>query len=66
MTLTVNGQTRSFADTATIADLLETLGLAGKPVVVEQNQRALLPREIAETTVAEGDVIEIVQITAGG
>jgi sulfur carrier protein len=40
--------------------------LAGKPVVVEHNQTALLPREIATTVVNDGDVIEIVQITAGG
>ena len=66
MTLTVNGQTRSFEATTTIADLLESLGLTGKPVVVEHNQIALLPREIDTTSVTEGDVIEIVQITAGG
>lgn len=46
--------------------LLEALGLAGKPVVVEQNQVALLPRELAEAVVKDGDVLEVVQITAGG
>jgi sulfur carrier protein len=66
MTLTVNGQTRAFEATTTIADLLDTLGLTGKPVVVEHNQIALLPKEIHTTPVAEGDIIEIVQITAGG
>jgi sulfur carrier protein len=66
MTLTVNGQTRSFDSVTTIADLLESLGLTGKPVVVEHNQIALLPREIPTTPVTEGDIIEIVQITAGG
>jgi len=66
MTLTVNGQTRAFEATTTIADLLDTLGLTGKPVVVEHNQIALLPKEIRTTPVAEGDIIEIVQITAGG
>ena len=66
MTLTVNGQSRSFDSPATIADLLQSLGLTGKPVVVEHNQIALLPREIPTTTLTEGDIIEIVQITAGG
>jgi sulfur carrier protein len=66
MTLTVNGQTRSFDSATTIADLLESLGLTGKPVVVEHNQIALLPQEIPTTPVTEGDIIEIVQITAGG
>ena len=36
------------------------------PVVVEHNEIALLPREREITTVNDGDVIEIVQITAGG
>ena len=68
MTLTVNGQSRAFqpGQIHTIADLLALLGLEGKPVVVEHNQTALLPREIDHTPVADGDVIEIVQITAGG
>jgi sulfur carrier protein len=46
--------------------LLDDLGLGGKPVVVEQNQAALLPRELDAASVSEGDMIEVVQITAGG
>jgi len=67
MTITLNGQFHALSTpTATIADLLQSLGLAGKPVVVEHNLQALLPRELASTALAEGDRIEIVQITAGG
>lgn len=66
MTLTVNGQSRTFDSPATIADLLQSLGLTGKPVVVEHNQIALFPRDIPTTPLTEGDIIEIVQITAGG
>lgn len=66
MTITLNGKKQTFAAPLTIESLLDALGLAGKPVVVEQNQTALLPREISSRPVAEGDVIEIVQITAGG
>jgi sulfur carrier protein ThiS len=33
---------------------------------VEHNLQALLPRELASTSLTEGDRIEIVQITAGG
>ncbi len=66
MTITLNGQSRDLDGTQTVADLLAQLGLGGKPVVVERNQQALLPREIETTPVADGDVIEIVQITAGG
>jgi thiamine biosynthesis protein ThiS len=66
MTITLNGTKREFSEPLTMTDLLQAVGLTGKPVVVEKNQLALLPREISETSVAEGDVIEIVQITAGG
>jgi sulfur carrier protein len=66
MTITLNGTQRDFTDLATMNSLLEAVGLAGKPVVVEHNQVALLPREIQTATINDGDVIEIVQITAGG
>ena len=66
MTITLNGQKRKFPQTLSLSDLLESLGLTGKPVVVEHNQVALLPKEIPVAQVNEGDVIEIVQITAGG
>jgi len=66
MKITLNGEKREFEGPQTVKSLLEIIGLGGKPVVVEQNQVALLPREIEGATVSEGDVIEVVQITAGG
>ncbi len=66
MKITLNGEKREFEAPQTVKSLLEIIGLGGKPVVVEQNQVALLPREIEGATVNEGDVIEVVQITAGG
>lgn len=66
MKITLNGEKRDVAAPQTVRSLLELVGLGGKPVVVEQNQIALLPREIDGATVNEGDVIEVVQITAGG
>jgi sulfur carrier protein len=66
MQITLNGESRRFENVSILGDLLAQLGLADKPVVVEHNKRALFPREIAATPVSEGDVIEIVQITAGG
>lgn len=66
MTITLNGTRREFPAPLTLSALLETVGLAGRPVVVEQNQVALLPGEIPRAEVKDGDVIEIVQITAGG
>jgi sulfur carrier protein len=66
MQITLNGEKRTFDSLLTVRALLDDLGLGGKPVVVEQNQAALLPRELDTASVSEGDVIEVVQITAGG
>lgn len=66
MTITLNGQKREFPAPLSLPSLLESLDLAGKPVVVEHNQTALLPKEISTAEVQDGDIIEIVQITAGG
>ncbi len=66
MKITLNGEKREFENAQTVKSLLAAVGLEGKPVVVEQNEAALLPREIETATVSDGDVIEIVQITAGG
>ncbi|WP_395738760.1 sulfur carrier protein ThiS [Prosthecobacter sp.] len=66
MTITLNGQKRELEAPQTVRSLLDLVGLGGKPVVVEQNQVALLPREIEAASVSDGDVIEVVQITAGG
>ena len=66
MEITLNGEKRTFDGSPTISTLLESVGLGGKPVVVEQNHAALLPKELATAKVSDGDVIEVVQITAGG
>ena len=66
MTITVNGQKQTLPHPSTVVELLASLGFSGHPVVVEHNQQALLPREHSGTALSEGDVVEIVQITAGG
>ena len=66
MTITLNGQKRELPQAMALTSLLESLDLTGKPVVVEHNQLALLPKELSTASVEDGDVIEIVQITAGG
>lgn len=66
MTITLNGIKKDFPAPLSMSELLESVGLAGKPVVVEHNRTALLPREIETAAITDGDVIEIVQITAGG
>lgn len=66
MQITVNGQTLPLTETTTVTGLLRSLGFADKPVVVELNREAIFPRDFAQTTVNEGDQIEIVTLAAGG
>ncbi|HRK65711.1 MAG TPA: sulfur carrier protein ThiS [Terricaulis sp.] len=66
MRLTVNGEMREAPDSATIADLLASLEIEGRRVAVERN-REIAPRSVwAETRLADGDQIEIVQFVGGG
>jgi sulfur carrier protein len=66
MEITVNGQAHELAAPATITALLESLGLAGKPVIAELNREAVLPRLFPETHLNAGDCIEIITLAAGG
>lgn len=66
MKLQVNGSAHESSAPLTVCGLLDELDFGRKPVVVEVNRRALFPREHVETALNEGDVVEIVQITAGG
>jgi sulfur carrier protein len=66
MNIILNGKVHSVADGSTVKDLLQTLGLADRPVVVELDEEALLAREHTTAALKEGCRIEVVQITAGG
>jgi sulfur carrier protein len=66
MKITLNGKPHEAPEPATVRDVLAQLGFADRPVVVELNQEALLPREHSSKALAAGDVMEVVQITAGG
>jgi thiamine biosynthesis protein ThiS len=62
----VNDQPRDVADGCTVAELLQDLGLAEKPLAVEVNF-ALVPRlRHADRRLAPGDRLEIVTLVGGG
>ncbi|TWT85875.1 sulfur carrier protein ThiS [Posidoniimonas polymericola] len=66
MKLLVNGDPHDAPDGCTIAGLLEQLEIRVKHVAVERN-RELVPRALhAETTLAEGDELEVVTLVGGG
>ncbi|MEE2524812.1 sulfur carrier protein ThiS [Hyphobacterium sp. HN65] len=66
MKLTINGETREFADGLTISGLVEALGLNPKKVAVERNLEVVPKSLHPETVLADGDRIEIVQFVGGG
>jgi thiamine biosynthesis protein ThiS len=64
--IVVNGQPREAPPGATVASLLETLGLDPRQLAVERNLE-LVPRgEHARTELAPGDRLEIVTLVGGG
>ena len=66
MRVEINGEIREIEQGSTVAALLQSLGLAGRPVAVERNA-AIVPRaEHAGTRLAEGDRLELVQFVGGG
>lgn len=66
MTITINGQVSEIAADLSVLNLLQTLNLANKPVVVELNRLALFPRDFADTIIPDHAEIEIVTLAAGG
>lgn len=66
MNITVNGESREVSPGLTVLGLIELLGLTEGPVAVERNRDVVPRREHGTTTLAEGDVIEIVHFVGGG
>lgn len=66
MTITLNGAPHPLPQEITVAQLLENLGLAGKPVVVELDGQAIFPRDHPHAAVKPGARVEIVVLAAGG
>ena len=64
--LTVNGEKRTVAAGATVADLLTQLGVKARFLVVERNGEPIARDAFAATALAEGDRLEIVSPVGGG
>lgn len=66
MTIKLNGKAHQLDSSVSITALLKSIGLEGKPVVVELNKEALFPREYDSSMLDNGDQLEIITIAAGG
>jgi sulfur carrier protein len=66
LTITVNGDSLSVAAGTTALEVVESLGLAGRPIAVEVNE-AVVPRaRLAGYMLEDGARLEIVTLVGGG
>ena len=66
MEIVVNGETRRLTEPSTLLDLLETMGLDPRTVVVELNREIVRRPRLGETMLAAGDAVELVHFVGGG
>ncbi|MCR4317905.1 MAG: sulfur carrier protein ThiS [Planctomycetes bacterium] len=66
MDVTVNGERRETRDGISVAELLFELGMAGKPVAVEVNERVVKKASHAEHRLSPGDAVEVITFVGGG
>jgi thiamine biosynthesis protein ThiS len=66
MEILVNGEPRRVAEPSSLLDLLETLGLDPRTVVVELNREIVRRPRLGETALAAGDAVELVHFVGGG
>ncbi len=66
MRIVVNGERKEFQEPLFVADLLKALELAPRKIAVEHNLTIVPKSAYAQTPLADGDRIEIVQFVGGG
>ncbi len=62
----VNGAPREFAAPPTVAQVLESLALAGKRIAIERNGEIVPRSRFGHELLAEGDRVEVVAAVGGG
>lgn len=63
---TVNGEPFAAAAGASVRDVVATLGLEGRPIAVEVNERVVPRGDLGRCMLKSGDRIEIVTLVGGG
>lgn len=66
MWLLLNGERREVADGVSLAQLVDTLGLAPERIAIELNQTVVRRAEWAAKELKKNDRIEIVHFVGGG
>ncbi len=66
MTITVNGETRTFDEKSTMQDLIATLNLEGKVMAAAVNMNIVKQDQWASYELKEGDKVELLDFVGGG
>ncbi len=66
ISITLNGEPRRFLTGGSVADLVRDIGLDPAKVAVERNLEIVARSTLADVSLAEGDVLEIVHFVGGG
>lgn len=66
MHLTINGDSKDFADGLTLASLVEQLGMRSDRLAIELNGSIVSRARWADTTLKDADRLEIVHFVGGG
>ena len=66
MELQINGENHKFAQTLTVNQLLDSLGLDSRKIALERNLEIVPRSQYAHQALADGDRIEIVHFIGGG
>lgn len=66
ITVVVNGEPRQIEPAASLLDLLRSLDLDPRVVVVEHNRQIVRRLGLASTTLGAGDRVELVHFVGGG
>jgi sulfur carrier protein len=64
--LFINGESRQFPASLSVAGLVESLDLQGKRVAIERNGEIVPRSQYPETRLDDGDRLEIVVAVGGG
>jgi sulfur carrier protein len=64
--LVINGEPRQFSSPLSLAQLMDSLSMAGKRIAIEKNGEIVPRSEYGETQLRDGDRLEIVVAVGGG
>jgi sulfur carrier protein len=66
ITIRLNGESKAFAEQASIQDLVGTMDLEGKRFAVELNREIVPKVQHAQVFLKQDDEVEVVQAIGGG